>query len=274
MAAVAANGVTLHWHESGAGEPLVLVHGSWLDGRSWRRVVPRLASELRVIAYDRRGHGASRLPPGPCGIAEHAADLSDLIERLDLAPAHVAGSSWGGAIALRLACDRPELVRSLAVHEPPLFDLVDGDPDCREALGRVRASIDAVVAELSAGETTAGAARFVDELALGPGSWARLARAEQRRYVACAPAYLAQSRDPERMRVDPVALAAIECPVLLTEGDVRGPLFGRILDRVSEALPDADRRLLAGTAHAPQLSHPGAYAATIGEFAAAPRAVR
>ncbi len=274
MATVAtARAEALHRTECGAGEPLVLVHGSWLDGGCWHAVVPPLAEAFHIVAYDRRGHGASPLPPGPCGLREHAADLAALIETLDAGPAHVAGTSWGATIALRLAIERPDLVRSVAAHEPPLFDLVAADRDCGAAVAGVRAAIDAVVADLAAGKWEAGAARFVDTLALGPGSWRRLGPAERRRYLACAPAYLAQSRDPERMTIDLDAVAALDRPLLLSGGDVREPLFGRILDRLAAAHPGARRRLLAGTGHAPQLTRPTEYAAAVADFAARGRPV-
>src|SRR5438128_12247520 len=137
MASVRTNGVQLYYELSGSGEPLVLVHGSWGDHRNWAPVVPALAESFRVLAYDRRGHSASERPAGQGSVFEDADDLAGLIDELGLAPAHVAGNSYGAAIALRAATRRPDVLRSLIVHEPPLFPLLAGT-ELEPALGEVQ----------------------------------------------------------------------------------------------------------------------------------------
>ena len=59
------NGIRLYWQTTGtAGDPLVLVHGSWGDRRNWAPVVPALSRSFRVLTYDRRGHSRSERPVG------------------------------------------------------------------------------------------------------------------------------------------------------------------------------------------------------------------
>jgi pimeloyl-ACP methyl ester carboxylesterase len=145
------NGVQLYWELSGGGEPVVLVHGSWGDHLNWARVVPGLSNTLRIATYDRRGHSLSERP-GSGSIADDVADLAGLIEHLFDGPAHVVGNSFGAAIALRLAAQRPDLVRSLIVHEPPLFGLLEGHSEVRPVLTALQERIAAVVALLQAGD--------------------------------------------------------------------------------------------------------------------------
>lgn len=111
------NGAELYYELSGSGDPLVLVHGSWVDHTSWQLVVPDLARSFRVLAYDRRGYSLSERPLGQGSRREDEEDLAALVEALDLAPAHVVANSFGGSIALGLAARRPDLFRSLIVHE-------------------------------------------------------------------------------------------------------------------------------------------------------------
>src|SRR5438067_561390 len=144
MSVAHVNGVELYYELTGAGEPLVLVHGSWGDHRNWDRVVPALAESFRVLKYDRRGHSASERPPAQGSVFEDADDLAGLIDELALAPAHVVGNSAGAAIVLRAATRRPDVFRSLIVHEPPLFPLLAGTP-LEGALAEVQRRIDAVV---------------------------------------------------------------------------------------------------------------------------------
>src|SRR5215216_885841 len=122
MPTATVNGVRLFYVLTGdAGPPLALVHGGWGDHTAWDPVVPAFAERFRVLAYDRRGHSRSERPPGQDSIEDDVADLAALLEQLGLAPAHLAGFSFGAAIALRLAMTRPDLVRSAAAQEPPLF---------------------------------------------------------------------------------------------------------------------------------------------------------
>lgn len=63
MSTSTVNGVQLYWELAGnSGEPLVLVHGSWVDHHNWDMVVPLLSQSFRVITYDRRGHSLSERP--------------------------------------------------------------------------------------------------------------------------------------------------------------------------------------------------------------------
>src|SRR5712692_6143960 len=145
MATAAVNGVNLFYEDTGQGDALVLVHGSWGDHNTWDLVVPELSKRFRVITYDRRGHSRSSAPPGQGRIVEDAADLAAIIKHLNAAPAHVAGNSLGASITLRLAAAEPELFRSISAHEPPLFGLLAGDRKTAPGLAEVQPRIGAVV---------------------------------------------------------------------------------------------------------------------------------
>src|ERR1051326_2131065 len=116
------NSVALYYQITGSGEPMILVHGSWGDHHNWDSVVPLLSKCFQVVTFDRRGHSQSQAGSGQGSFAEDADDLAGLLEHLGLAPAHVVSTSGGAAIALRLGAKRPDLCRSLVVHEPPLID--------------------------------------------------------------------------------------------------------------------------------------------------------
>ncbi|HEY0932926.1 MAG TPA: alpha/beta fold hydrolase [Trebonia sp.] len=99
--------------DDGAGSPLVLVHGTPFDLGSWDPLVAALAGR-RTVRYDVRGHGSAKGVPVP-GVAELVADLFAVLDRLDLAAAHLVGHSWGGEIVLRAALDHPERVSRLSL---------------------------------------------------------------------------------------------------------------------------------------------------------------
>lgn len=115
MPFISVHDVSLYYEETGAGEPLLFIHGLGSSGRDWEMQVGFFARNYRVVVFDLRGHGQSDKPRGPYTIPLFASDTAGLIETLGIAPAHVVGISLGGMIALQLAADRPELVRSLVV---------------------------------------------------------------------------------------------------------------------------------------------------------------
>ena len=110
------NDIHLYYEEQGAGAPLVLLHGGTgaLEADSgWGRLTPLFAERYRVISVEHRGHGRTDNPTGRLDYALLADDLAAFIDRLGLAPAHVAGMSDGGIGALELGLTRPHLARTL-----------------------------------------------------------------------------------------------------------------------------------------------------------------
>ena len=262
--AAATTTTGLHRHEQGTGEPLVLVHGSWSETFTWGLVMPDLAGVMRVIAYDRIGHGESPpAPQGPLARRRHEDDLAALIETVAGGRAHVAGSSYGGSIALGLAARRPELFRSVSAHEPPLAGVADGDPIVVQAAR----DLETVAEIVEHGAAEAGARHFVENVVIGPGTWPLLPPEVHRAMVRNAPAYAAELRDPDWANADLEALAELEIPILLTQGDASLPWFAPIVAALAAAAPQARLVTIEGAGHAPHQSHPGEYAAVLSSFA-------
>ncbi|WP_047864875.1 alpha/beta fold hydrolase [Rubrobacter aplysinae] len=116
------DGAELEYEVRGAGEPVVLVHGSIIgDAFAPLFAEPELAERYQLITYHRRGFAGSTHPDGPVSIEQHAADCRALMQHLGVRRAHLAGYSYGGPIVLQLALDAPEMVHSLALLEPALF---------------------------------------------------------------------------------------------------------------------------------------------------------
>ena len=111
---VSAAGLTWHVQEMGAGDPLVLIHGTGAATHSWRHLMPLLAASHRVIAMDLPGHGFTRgRPAGGLTLPGMAAALSALLSALAVNPVRLIGHSAGAAIALRMVrsgLDVPEVI--------------------------------------------------------------------------------------------------------------------------------------------------------------------
>jgi pimeloyl-ACP methyl ester carboxylesterase len=91
---------------------LILVHGSGGGSMSWLLQTNGLDDDMNVIAVDLPGHGET--PGGPVDrVEDYAAWLIEFIEAAGLAPCFIGGHSLGGAIVLRLALDRPDLLKGI-----------------------------------------------------------------------------------------------------------------------------------------------------------------
>ena len=260
------NGGKLFYESTGSGDPLVLVHGSWTDHKSWQFVAPSLARSFRVLVYDRRGHSFSERPLGQGSRREDEEDLAALMEALDLAPAHVAGNSFGGSIALGLAARRPDLFRSLIVHEAPLMGLVADDAELRPLMMELQGRFDSVLDQLRAGDIAGGTRRFVEEIALGPGMWEQLPEEVRQMNMNNAPTFLDELQDPEWADLDVSALSNFSSPTLLTEGDQSPPWFPKIMSKLADAIEGAERITFSGAGHVPQLTHTDEYVRAVVTF--------
>ncbi len=259
------NGILLRYEVEGSGEPLVFVHGSWGDHHNWDAVVPLLTDSFQVVSYDRRGHSDSESPAGQGSVYDDVADLAALIEHVG-SPAHVVGNSFGASIALRLAARNPELVRTVAAHEPPLIMLLADDPAAAPVLDAVGQRIGVVVGLLSAGQHAQAAEQFVEQVALGPGQWELLPPSVQQTFIRNAETWLDETNDPEALTIDVGSLANFSGPVLLTQGTESPPFFGLILDKIAPALAGAERQTIVAAGHTPQMTHPKEYAKTLVSF--------
>ena len=127
---VMVEGTALAYREQGEGAPVVLVHGSASDLRSWDQQLPAIGASYRTIAYSRRYARPNRdIEPGADDpMLPHVDDLAALLQALGAAPAHLVGHSWGAFICLLAAIRHPELVRSLVLAEPPVLSLFISTP--------------------------------------------------------------------------------------------------------------------------------------------------
>jgi len=109
-------GVTLNYESSGEGDPLLLIMGTSGSIPLWAEVVPRLAEQYRVIAFDNRGLGGSERGEGAITVGSMAEDASALLEALEVPRAHVMGWSLGSAVVQELALAHPEQVASAIMY--------------------------------------------------------------------------------------------------------------------------------------------------------------
>lgn len=114
MPSVQVAGVELAYTRQGSGVPVVLITGLSGRGREWGPHVDLFAEDFDVTVPDHPGCGESSAPE-EVTLAHHTEAIAGLLRQLALDPAHIVGSSTGGAIAQLLALDHPDVVRSISL---------------------------------------------------------------------------------------------------------------------------------------------------------------
>jgi pimeloyl-ACP methyl ester carboxylesterase len=115
VATVRLNEVEIAYRVRGSGDPVILIGGFTMVKESWGLQVKDLARHFRVITFDNRGVGETRLPDKPFTVSDMAGDTVGLMDGLGIEDAHVFGVSMGGLIAQTLVLDYPERVGSVVL---------------------------------------------------------------------------------------------------------------------------------------------------------------
>ena len=242
------DGASLAYVARGAGgTPLVFVHGSGADLRTFGYQLQHFETTRRVIVYSRRHHHPNPAPSGSdeYRIGDHVADLGAVIRRLADGRADVVGTSSGALVALRLALEQPALVRRLVLVEPVVFGLFDDPAD------PTLASLEAARDHLRNGDTEAALRRFVGAL-VAPGAYDFLPASTKQMLLDNLPELSAEARAPLHGRELATCerLASRHPPTLVIAGGSSPAMFTTMSRRVAGCLDGAAQETIAGAAHA------------------------
>lgn len=283
LKSVTVNGTSLAYLERGGGEPVVFVHGSAQDLRTWMPQLDACAASRRAIIYSRRyARPNDDIPPGQDDpMPPHVDDLIALMDALGAQPAHLVGTSWGGFISLLAAMRVPDAVRSLVLCEAPVLPLfISNNPGPLELLRLfLRRPADAFrIARFGLGvvEPTVKAYRAGDlkrankifgTAVLGKEGFASLPPDRQRMLDENANAEKAQMLGEGFPSVRAEDVRAIRTPSLILGGE-RGPavLAKTVNGELSRLLPNARRAVIPGAAHIMHEENPAAFNSVITAF--------
>lgn len=265
------NEILVSYADYGEGQPVILIHGWPLSHRMWEAQIAYLVEAgYRVIAYDRRGFGESFKPWNGYDYDTLAADLSAIIEQLDLNHVHLVGFSMGGGeVARYIAKYGSHRIAKIVLISAvtPYLMKTDDNPD----------GIDkSVFEEMEAGLTTdrpgfldAFTKKFVNWSDDGNNAiseaqlkymWDIGVWANPRATIAAMHAF-----SQTDFRDDIAALEDI--PVLIIHGDADQTVpFEASGQRTREALADSQLVVIAGGAHGLTMTHPDEINAILGKF--------
>ncbi len=117
------NGGELEYELIGTGEPVLMIHGTGIADTFALTAKDSALAGYQVIRLHRRGFAGSSRTPVLFSIKDHAADAAALLEALGIEKAHIVGHSFGASVTLQLVVDRPDLVHSVVIMDPPIFAL-------------------------------------------------------------------------------------------------------------------------------------------------------
>lgn len=245
-----SDGVRLHAEVEGDGPTIVFANSLGTDLHLWDAVVPRLPGSLRVVRWDKRGHGRSDVPPAPYAMGRLIADAEAVCDALEVREALFVGLSIGGMIAQGLAVKRPDLIRAavlsntgVKIATPAIWqERIDAIRD-----GGLEAIADAVM--------TRWFSRGFDQV----DAWrARFLRTPVDGYVGCSHAIAGTDL------LTPTS--GLRLPVLTIAGDEDGATPPDMLRELADLIPGSRSVLIRGAGHLPCVEKPDDYVAALTAF--------
>jgi 3-oxoadipate enol-lactonase len=254
----------VYFEAAGIGPSLVFVHAGVSDSRMWEPQFDAFAAKYRVVRYDHRGFGKSKMPDGPYALRD---DLLTVVRQVGITKAAFVGCSMGGATVIDFALEHPEMVSALVLVGSGVTGL--NDPS--------QLSADAI--KHWAEFLTAARDRDVDR-----------AREMEAKYWIDGPSRDAAQVDPvyrerawqlhrenfsleqlsrQEVPLKPPAigrLGEIAVPTLVVIGDHDDPDLVKLADRFATEIPNASLVTIANAAHLPSLEHPDQFNRILSDF--------
>ncbi|MCC5988966.1 MAG: 3-oxoadipate enol-lactonase [Pararhodobacter sp.] len=247
--------IRLHYRDEGApdGAPVVFVNSLGTDLRLWDKVLALMPPGLRLIRFDKRGHGLSDAPPAPYAMGTLVRDLERLLDHLGVREAVVVGLSIGGMIAQGLAVKRPDLVRAMVLSNTAAK--IGTAEMWQERIAAVeKGGIEALADAVMARWFPPG----FRETAECAGWRHMLCRTPAQGYAGCCAAIAGTDL------MTPTS--GLRLPVLGIAGSEDGATPPDLVRETVALIPGSRVALIRGAGHLPCVDQPAAYAAELAEF--------
>src|SRR5262245_15311384 len=258
MDRAALDGLELEYEIRGAGEPIVLVHHG--AGARWFSPLleePALTCRYQLLRYHRAGYAGSSPLVAPLTFAQEAANFRALMRHLGLDRAHVVGHSASGCIALQIALDLPDIVRSVALLEPALL-AVPSPAEVPRALELYRAGETIAAVDTFLRGTCGQHYRAILEKAI-PGAVDQALADADTFFSHELPALRKWSFASDEAR-------RVRQPVLAVVGETSDARFQQRQKLLLEWLPNVEPFVLAGAGHLLHLQNPSGMADGLAAF--------
>jgi len=255
------------YREIGSGPvPAHFIHCSLASGKSWLPLAETFSAEARMTAIDLPGHGRSAPTVQADDLHGRATAASVALLEQAGEPVNLVGHSFGATVALRIAVERPDLVKSLVLFEPVLFSVLIGQQQA--AYDQEVRDNTAFVGFLENGNPMAAAADFLNRWGL-PGEWQRMPQDRREKMalaigfvrltspvlhgLACGTLHLDRLRD-------------ISAPTVVVSGDQSPDVMRVIAEVLTKAIPGSSQIAVKGAGHMVPLTHVAESSAIMRDF--------
>lgn len=251
----------LSYLESGAGRPLILVHGFPLSAEMWAPQLADPPAGWRIVAPDLRGFGPSPDPIAPRTMEDYSDDVMDLMRGLEIGQAVIGGLSMGGYVVFSLRRRAPQLFQGLVLADTrATADTVEG----RAARTRMQAlaekeGAEGVLREMMPKMLSEQAQR-TDESAVA--AVRGLMRGAPVPAITAALGAMMARPDSTPLLPD------VACPALVVVGSEDRLTPAADSDAMHRLLPNADLRVIAGAGHLSNIENPRAFNRALADFLA------
>jgi pimeloyl-ACP methyl ester carboxylesterase len=245
--------------ETGAGQPVIFIHGGTASSREWRPVLPALGRHARCIAIDRLGCGQSDRSARGYGRATLTASLLACADALGLDRFGVVGQSFGGFWALSLAFAAPERISGLVLVNS------SGGPLTEAQLAARRARRGAMTVP-SPAEREAAIEQTMTRIFADPGRVPASFRDDLRWQMERADPAQAGAVDDEYERLAKAPYQQLTMPTLVVWGEADTMIAVEHAHQLVAAVPGARYAGLPGVGHTCQVEAPAAFVAAVAPF--------
>jgi non-heme chloroperoxidase len=250
------NGRQLHYVEQGEGQPpVIFIHGGLDDYRCWQFQIDSFSSKYRAISYSRRFAYPNKWIGNVVRdntIEDNAKDLAELIRKLDVAPAHLVGASYGAFITLYCASKNPELAKTIVLGEPPIVEFLARSnwKDDVELLQGLRTRVQSPTQDaFKRGDFKKAAQTFIDGVMEIENFFDQLPE-EGKQYLMDNAKSLEGEFEPalpSSFSVEDVKQITI--PTLLVKSELSPRWLLRIVDILSENMPNTEQIVIPNVSH-------------------------
>jgi non-heme chloroperoxidase len=255
------NGRKLHYIEQGGESqqpPVIFIHGGLDDYRCWQFQINSFSSKkYRAISYSRRFAYPNKWIGNVAQdntVEDNAKDLAELIRKLDLAPAHLVGASYGAFTALYCASKNPELAKTLVLNEPPIMQFLARGPikEDAELLQRFITRVQRPNQDASKRGDFRKAAQVAIDGIMNMENYFEKLPEEGKQYLMDNAKSLESELESSKLTpftIEDVKQTITTIPTLLVKGELSPKYFLRIVDILFDNMPNSEQVVIPNVSH-------------------------
>ncbi|WP_161626806.1 alpha/beta fold hydrolase [Desulfospira joergensenii] len=265
LKSIIVNGYEMTYLDQGEGIPVIWIHGSLGDCRSWENQTEFFSKKYRTLVLNLRPGSSEFGNESPVSIGHHAEDLSGFIKTLDMGPVHLVGHSRGGAVVLKMMTVHPDLFHSAVLADPaPFAQLFSDDSEGMEEIERRNRIVGKALDLIQKGDLDKGLELFTDSVSR-MGAWKKFSEAARQIRRENAGSLKSLIRDVQEP-LNCENLKKIKNPVLLITGENSPRIYGRMHETLRGCLRNFQWAVIGNASHGMHRDNPETFNGFVIDF--------